>query len=89
MRGVYKRIFKRNLNVLVSRIAIVKPERARALEDLIINAARNGQIRGSSAQGQLTEADLVGLLGKLNDHEMGQESKIKFQRRVNIDEDDF
>lgn len=71
---------------------MVKPERGRALEDLLINAARSGQLRGSSPQGQVTEPDLVGLLGKISDQEAAtasREGRIRFERRrSSLDDDD-
>jgi DNA-binding TFAR19-related protein (PDSD5 family) len=67
---------------------MVKPERGRALEDLIIDAARSGRLRGSSPTGQLTENDLVGLLENINVQQQSQESKIKFQRRPALDDED-
>lgn len=63
-------------------------ERARALEDLLINAARNGQLRGSSPQGQITEGDLVGLLERMSKQESQSFSKIKYQRRGGFSDDD-
>lgn len=67
---------------------MVKPERARAMEDFIINAARAGQLRGTAPQGQLTEKDLVNVLEHLEEQEGGSETKIKYQRRDMLDEDE-
>ena len=53
----------------VSRIALVKPERAREVEDIIIQAAQTGQI-----QGQVDEDKLKQLLEKLSDNE--QKTKV-------------
>ncbi len=69
---------------------MVKPERGRALEDLLINAARAGKLRGSSPQGQITEPDLIGLLEKISGQEHSQQERtaIKFQRRSLLDDED-
>lgn len=76
----------------LSRISIVKPDRARALEEFLINAARTGQLRGSSPIGQITEKDLVSILEQISSKEAAVQesmSKIKFQRRGLLDDDDF
>lgn len=81
------RSFASYIDVLVSRISIVKPERARALEDLLISSARSGQLRGSSPQGLVTESDLVGLLERFTVNEKNT-NRITFQRRGGLDDDD-
>lgn len=70
---------------------MVKPERARSLEMAIIAGARSGQLRGSSPTGQLTEVDLIRLLENIpEDPTSNVNTKIKFQRRSDFDdEDDF
>lgn len=64
----------------VSRIALVKPERAREAEDIVLQAAQTGQI-----QGQVDEDRLKQLLEKLSENE-GNKPKvtvrvITFQRQ--------
>lgn len=75
----------------LSRIALVKAERARAIENLLINGARNGTIRGGNAEdGRLNEVDLVNLINQLEQgSKKPEESKIKFQRRTYSDDEDF
>lgn len=68
---------------------MVKPERGRALEDLLISATRSGQLRGSSPNGQVTEEDLVGLLERIEQSESKPNGKIIYQRRGGLDDDDF
>lgn len=60
-----------HLSLLVSRIALVKPERARETEDIIIQAAQTGQI-----QGQVDEDQLKQLLEKLSENEQGKKTKV-------------
>lgn len=68
---------------------MVKPERALALENFIITSARNGQLRGSSPSGQLTEADLVSILERVMENDPEPSPKITFQRRADfLDSDD-
>jgi len=53
------------------------------LEDVIINQARVGNLRGSMANGQVSEKDLTQLLERVSHQEMAQReaSKVKFHRR--------
>lgn len=67
---------------------MVRPERALALENFIINAARSGQLQGSQPSGQLSEADLVNILERIMEREPGTSSKITFQRRSDFLDDD-
>ena len=39
----------------LNRIAMVKPEKARGVEDLLIQSARKGQLRGKVTETQLIE----------------------------------
>lgn len=77
----------------LSRIGMVRADRARSLEDFLINAARSGQVRGSSPNGQITESDLVSILERISSQETAAKeavSKVRFQRRNAFDdEDDF
>ena len=67
---------------------MVRPERALALENFIINAARSGKLQGSQPSGQLSEADLVNILERIMEREPGTSSKITFQRRSDFLDDD-
>lgn len=44
----------------VSRIALVRPERERSLQDLLVRMARSGQLRG-----RVTDEQLLGLLDQV------------------------
>ena len=75
-------LFKEPL--IVSRIAIVKPEKARSVEDYLIQAARSGRLGGA----RVTEGDLVNLLEKVQEQQSNTKSKITYQRRSAFDSDD-
>ena len=69
----------------VARIELVKPDKARAIEDMIIGAARRGGL-----QGKISEERLVGLLEQVSDQSSSKSTKITIQRRRAFDdEDDF
>ena len=74
----------------LSRIAIVKPEKARALEESILRAARAGRVRRVSEQaliGMLENA--AGGASGASGAASGRVGKINFDRRRNaFDEDD-
>jgi programmed cell death protein 5 len=66
------------------RIAIVKPDRARSVEDLIIRMAQSGQVRQ-----RITEPELVGLLEEIAGQEGArQQTKIINARRRDLDDSD-
>lgn len=58
----------------VSRIAMVKPQKARAIQDLILRMAQSGQVRQ-----RITEEQLIGLLQQV---EGGQEAQGKIMVRA-------
>lgn len=70
----------------VSRIAIVKPEKARALEDSILRAAQAGRVH------KVSEQALISMLETAAGGDSsggGRVGKINFERRRNaFDEDD-
>lgn len=81
-------VYNASLLCAVSRIAMVRPERALALENFIINAARSGQLQGSQPSGQLSEADLVSILERIVEREPETSPKITFQRRSDFLDDE-
>jgi programmed cell death protein 5 len=73
----------------LSRIAIVKPEKAQALENMLLQAAQRGQIGG-----KVTEDALIKMLEQVNggardggDARGGP--KIEMKRRNIMDDDDW
>ncbi|KAJ3290622.1 hypothetical protein HDU79_003099 [Rhizoclosmatium sp. JEL0117] len=68
----------------LARISIVKQEKARAVEDLLIRMAQSGQLRG-----KVNENMLIDFLEQLNEQQAAKvESKIKITRRPVADSDD-
>ena len=55
----------------MSRISIVKPEKARGVEDLLIRMAQSGKL-----QGQVTEPQLVQYLEQINTQIEPSKTKI-------------
>lgn len=73
------------MTLAVSRIALVRPERERSLQELLVRMAKSGQLRG-----RVTDAQLLGLLDQVAQAEQGHaggaasagaKSKITFNRR--------
>ena len=67
----------------MARIALVKPEKARAIEDMIINAARRGALGE-----KVSEERLIDLLEQVNE-KTAAKTKVTIQRRRAFDDDDF
>ena len=72
----------------LSRIAIVKPEKAQALENMILQAAQRGQLGG-----KVTEDSLIKMLEQINGGDGGGGGrggpKIEMKRRNILDDDDW
>ncbi|KAL2521749.1 double-stranded DNA-binding family protein [Forsythia ovata] len=66
----------------VARIALVKPDKARGVEDIILRAARMGQITE-----KVTEERLITLLEQINT-QTTKETKVTIQRRPSVLDDD-
>ncbi|KAF9282601.1 Programmed cell death protein 5 [Linnemannia elongata] len=66
----------------LSRIAMVKADKARAVEDLLIRMAQGGQVRA-----KITEKQLIELLEQVN-QQTKSETKIVYNRRRYDDSDD-
>lgn len=58
-----------DLLILVARVALVRPEKARAVEDMILGAAQRGQLNA-----KVDEPKLISLLEQLG--EQKKETKI-------------
>ncbi|KAI8911289.1 hypothetical protein PhCBS80983_g01258 [Powellomyces hirtus] len=66
----------------LARIKIVKGDKARAVEDLLIRMAQSGQIRS-----KVNETTLIGLLEQINEANQ-KETKIVYNRRRDDDSED-
>ncbi|CAN6553318.1 unnamed protein product [Malus baccata var. baccata] len=76
----------------IARIALVKPEKARGVEDVILRAAQMGQIveKNQSAHCfifQVSEERLISLLEQIN-NQTTKQTKVTIQRRRSVLEDD-
>ncbi|XP_031486252.2 uncharacterized protein LOC116254809 [Nymphaea colorata] len=66
----------------LARIALVKPEKARGVEDVLLRAAQMGQIAE-----KVSEERLISLLEQIN-NQTTRQTKVTIQRRRNVLEDD-
>jgi len=66
----------------LSRIALVKPEKARGVEDVILRSAQYGQITE-----KVSEERLIQLLEQINEQTQ-KKTKVTIQRRRNVFDDD-
>ncbi|KAJ1637480.1 PDCD5-related protein [Pavlovales sp. CCMP2436] len=76
-------ILSSEARVRLTRIAIVKPDKARQVEDAVMNMARTGQIRS-----QLDEAQLIQILEQVTGPAEDSRPKITVARRRVMDDDD-
>lgn len=68
----------------VARLALVKPEKAKKIEDIIIQSATAGKIST-----KLDESAIIAYLDQLTELESKEQIKLTFKRKVNNDEDDY
>ncbi|KAG6793528.1 hypothetical protein POTOM_002739 [Populus tomentosa] len=69
-------------NCVVARIALVKPEKARGVEDVILRAAQMGQIVE-----KVSEERLISMLEQIN-NQTTKQTKVTIQRRRSVLDDD-
>ncbi|KAI9206414.1 PDCD5-related protein [Polychytrium aggregatum] len=67
----------------LSRISIVKADKARAVEDMLIRMAQSGQLRGKVDENQLIE-----MLGQIAEQSESRTKITYNRRRVGSDDDD-
>lgn len=66
----------------LARIAIVRPDRARGVEDLLISMAQRGQLGGQ----KVSEPQLIGLLDQISQREGGSDKqKITVSQNIFMD----
>ncbi|XP_039271891.1 programmed cell death protein 5-like [Styela clava] len=81
LNGMLTQILTQDARARLNSIALVKPEKAKQLEGMLINMARSGQLGE-----KMTEQQLVKVLEQINDKK--QRTKVKFERRRVMDSDD-
>jgi programmed cell death protein 5 len=67
----------------LANIAVVKPEKAEKLQQLLIQNAQRGKV-----QGKVTEAQMIDLLEQVSEAEVKPATTIKFSRK-RFDDDDL
>lgn len=84
MRNAFlSRLLSQEARARLSTLAAAKPDKAKMVENMLVNMAKMGQI-----QGKLGEEDLKGLLEKVSEHTQ-KKTTVKFQRkRSALDDDD-
>ncbi|KAA1113451.1 hypothetical protein PGT21_031795 [Puccinia graminis f. sp. tritici] len=89
-RTAVSQIIDNDARERLSRIALVRPQRARQIEDMLIRMAQSGQLRG-----RVTEEQLISVLDQLERAESGstasvnQPKKITYVRKDAFDDDDW
>ncbi|KAI8822071.1 PDCD5-related protein [Fimicolochytrium jonesii] len=81
-RNMLFQILDNDARERLARIKIVKSDKARAVEDLLIRMAQSGQIRQ-----KVNETTLIGLLEQINEANQ-KETKIVYNRRREDDSDE-
>ncbi|XP_057797686.1 uncharacterized protein LOC131013577 isoform X4 [Salvia miltiorrhiza] len=76
------RILTSEARARLARIALVKPEKARGVEDVILRAAQTGQIVE-----KVSEERLISLLEQINT-QTSKETKVTIRRRTSVLDDD-
>ncbi|KAK0502736.1 PDCD5-related protein [Armillaria luteobubalina] len=71
----------------LSRIALVSPERSQQIEGILMRMVQSGQLRGRVSENQLIE--LLDQVEEAQGAKTAKKSTIVYQRRKDIDEDDF
>ncbi|KAM0754680.1 DNA-binding TFAR19-related protein [Meredithblackwellia eburnea MCA 4105] len=90
-RNIMSQILSPEARERLSRIALVRPERARSIEQLLMRMAQSGQLRGA-----VSEQQLIGVLDQVEAAERGGKGgssektagKITFSRKQRLDDSD-
>ncbi|CBQ68643.1 conserved hypothetical protein [Sporisorium reilianum SRZ2] len=84
-RQMLSRILDAEARERLSRIGLVKPQKARQITYLLIRMAQSGQIRG-----RITEDQLIGLLDQVDQASSADSGagKITFTRKKTVQDDD-
>ncbi|CDK27217.1 unnamed protein product [Kuraishia capsulata CBS 1993] len=83
--GIMNQVLEPSAKERISRVRLVKPERAKAVEDYIARLVQTGALRR-----KLGEEEVIEMLnGLAQDENRQRETKIRFERRQLDEEDDF
>lgn len=83
-RVILKRILSSGASERLSNIALVKPDKARDIENYIIQVVQSGRLGGGAKITEEQLKDLLQQFAKQNE----KTTKITFQRRRNLFDDD-
>jgi len=82
--GMLSQLLDQSARARLNSIALVKPEKAKAIENMLIQMARSGQL-----QGKLSEELLIKLIERVNNQIEGAKPKATIERRrYAMDSDD-
>lgn len=81
VNSILTQILTQDARARLNSIALVKPEKAKQLEGMLINMARSGQLSE-----KMSEEQLVKVLEQISQSK--QKTKVNFQRRRVMDSDD-
>ncbi|XP_078493938.1 programmed cell death protein 5-like [Ciona intestinalis] len=80
VNSILSQILDQNARARLNNLALVKPEKSKKVEQMLVQMAQRGQIVEQMNEQQLTE-----LLGKIS--ETSQKTTVKFERRRVMDSD--
>lgn len=80
--SLLSQILEQGARARLNSIALVKPEKAKMMESMLIQMARSGQIAG-----KLSESQLVSLLQEVSERTQ-KKTTVKFNRKRLDDSDD-
>lgn len=81
--SILSQVLSQTARARLNTIATAKPEKAKMVENMLMNMARMGQI-----QGKLDEEELIGVLERVSEQTQ-RKTTVKFdRRRAALDDDD-
>lgn len=79
---ILAQVLDQSARARLSNLALVKPEKAKSVENYLIQMAKCGQLGG-----KITESGLIEILEKVN-QQLGKQTMVKFNRRKVMDSDE-
>ncbi|XP_051883990.1 programmed cell death protein 5 [Pristis pectinata] len=80
--SILAQVLDQSARARLSNLALVKPEKAKSVENYLIQMAKFGQLGG-----KISESGLIEILEKVN-QQMGKQTMVKFNRRKVMDSDE-